>query len=176
MRPNQEYGCNIWSVIYKKDAILLENVQRRATKLVSEIRHLSYSERLRSLGIPPLQYRRLRADMIEVFKIFNGIDIINKETLFPAPMSQITRGHPIKIHKKFSRTNIRKYSFSQRVVSAWNALPEDIVTAKTLNILKNKLNNHWKSLNVKFVPDCYTNEPEPLRGRNQETNQRSQSA
>ena len=110
MRPNLEYGCNIWSVIYKKDAILLENVQRRATKLVSEIRHLSYSERLRSLGIPTLQYRRLRADMTEVFKIFNGIDIRNKETIFPAPMSQITRGHPKKIHKKFSRTNIRKYS------------------------------------------------------------------
>ena len=110
--------------------------------------------------------------MIEVFKIFNDIDIINKETIFPAPMSQITRGHPKKIHKKFSRTNIRKYSFSQRVVSAWNALPEDIVTAKTLNTFKNKLNNHWKSLNVKFVPDCYSytciNEPEPLRRRNQE--------
>ena len=66
------------------------------------VRHLSYSERLRSLGIPTLQYRRLRADMIEVFKIFNDINIINKETIFPAPMSQITRGNPKKIHKKLA--------------------------------------------------------------------------
>ena len=45
VRPNLEYGCTIWSVIYKKEAITLENVQRRATKLVSSIRHLTYSER-----------------------------------------------------------------------------------------------------------------------------------
>ena len=173
VRPNLEYGCTIWSVIYKKEAITLENVQRRATKLVSSIRHLTYSERLRALGIPTLQYRRLRADMIEVFKIFSGIDIIDRD-IFPAPTSYITRGHSRKIQKKHSRTNIRKYSFSQRVVSAWNSLPEDVVTAKTLNAFKNKLNSHWKNMSVKFVPDCY--EPEPLRRRNQEMDLRSVQA
>ena len=47
VRPHLEYGSVIWSPLYKKDAILLENVQRRATRLVSELKHLSYTERLK---------------------------------------------------------------------------------------------------------------------------------
>ena len=43
VRPHLEYGSNIWSIIYKKNAIQIENVQRRATKLVKNIKHLSYS-------------------------------------------------------------------------------------------------------------------------------------
>ena len=37
VRPHLEYGSNVWSVIYKKEAIQIENVQRRATKLVKNI-------------------------------------------------------------------------------------------------------------------------------------------
>ena len=71
VRPHLEYGSTIWSTIYKKDKIAIENVQRRATKLVPGIQHLSYSERLRILGIPSLQYRRIRADLVETYKIIN---------------------------------------------------------------------------------------------------------
>jgi hypothetical protein len=59
VRPHLEYGSNIWSVMHKKEAIQTENVQRRATKLVNNIQHLSYSDRSRYLGLPSLQYRRL---------------------------------------------------------------------------------------------------------------------
>jgi hypothetical protein len=37
VRPHLEYGSNIWSVMHKKEAIQIENVQRRATKLVNNI-------------------------------------------------------------------------------------------------------------------------------------------
>ena len=56
----------------KKDVDLLENVQRRATRLMFKDRGLSYSERLRILGLTTLETRRLRGDLIEVFKIFKG--------------------------------------------------------------------------------------------------------
>jgi hypothetical protein len=36
VRPHLEYGSNVWSVIYKKEAIQIENVHRRATKLVKK--------------------------------------------------------------------------------------------------------------------------------------------
>ena len=79
VRPNLEYASTVWSVIYKKDSISIENVQRRATRLVQNIRHLNYTDRMKELGLPSLQYRRSRADLIEVFKIFNGIDKCDKD-------------------------------------------------------------------------------------------------
>ena len=54
IRPHIEYATVIWNPILKKNIFLIENVQRRATKLVSGIRHLSYEERLRNLGLPTL--------------------------------------------------------------------------------------------------------------------------
>jgi hypothetical protein len=60
--------------MHKKEAIQIENVQRRATKLVNNIQHFSYSDRSRHLGLPFLQYRRLRSDMVETLRIINNID------------------------------------------------------------------------------------------------------
>ena len=56
----------------------IENVQRRATKLVRTRSHLSYLERIRSLGLPSLEYRRERADLVEIYKIMNGINNVDK--------------------------------------------------------------------------------------------------
>ena len=58
---------------YKDIADIIEDVQRRATKLIPEIKHLSYPERLRKLKLPTLSYRRIRGQMIEVYKIINNI-------------------------------------------------------------------------------------------------------
>ena len=52
----------------------LENVQRRATKMVPALKHMSCEDRLRTLGLPTLLYRRERADMIQVFKALNEFD------------------------------------------------------------------------------------------------------
>ena len=46
VRPHLEYAATMHTPFYKKDMIVIENVQGRATKLVSTIRHLSYQERL----------------------------------------------------------------------------------------------------------------------------------
>lgn len=154
VRPHLEYGSNIWSVIYKKEAILIENVQRRATRLVPELGNLTYGERLKKLGIPSLQYRRLRADMVETYKILNEIDKVEAEKIFDLSEST-TRGHRYKLKKKHCRTNRRQYNFSQRVVNKWNSLPTEVVEAPTVNSFKNRLNKHWAELDIKFVPDFY---------------------
>ena len=119
------YIKDVIDVIYKKEAIQIENVQRRATKLVKNIQHLSYIERLKYIRLPSLQvqYRRLRAYMVETFKILNNIDKVQHEHIFPISRTA-TRGHNQKIYKKNCRTNIRKYSFSQRIVDMWNSLPK----------------------------------------------------
>ena len=77
----------------------IENVQR-ATKLCSNIKHLSYQERLKKLGLPSLEYRRERADLIEVYKIMNNIDQVEKDKFFKYPTYAATRGHQFKLVKK----------------------------------------------------------------------------
>ena len=105
------------------------------------------------IGLPSLQYRRLRADMVETFKIHK----VQHEQIFPIRWTA-TMGHNQKIYKKNCRTNIRKYSFSQRIVDMWNSLPKQVIETKTVNTLKSQLNNHWKNLEIKFSPDV--NRPE----------------
>jgi hypothetical protein len=90
--------------MHKKEAIDIENVQRRATKLGKNIQHLSYSDRSRYLGLPSLQCRRLRSDMIETLRIINNIDKVNSNKIFPQN-ENTTRGHKHKIYKKKCRTN-----------------------------------------------------------------------
>ena len=107
VRPHIEYATQVWSPQYKKDKITLENVQRRATRLVKSIKHLSYSERLKTLGLPTLEYRRERADMIQVYKILHDIDKADREKLFQMAAYTSTRGHPLKLFKKRCRLNLR---------------------------------------------------------------------
>jgi len=50
----------------------LEKVQKRATKLVTSLKKVSYNERLKCLELPTLTYRRHGGDIIEVYKIISG--------------------------------------------------------------------------------------------------------
>ena len=97
VRPYLVYASLIWSLLYKKDKIMLENTQRRATRLIPLLKGLSYPERLRRLGPPMLEYRRERADVAEVYKILSNTDLVNKEKMFQMATYRSTRGHPFKL-------------------------------------------------------------------------------
>jgi hypothetical protein len=56
-----------------------------------------------------------------------------------------------KIYKKQWGTNIRKYSFSQRVVDTWNSFPAKVIESNTVNEFKNQLNTHWKDLEYIWI-------------------------
>jgi len=64
VRPHLEYITPVWSPQFKKDQKIIENVLRRATRMVKGLCEKLYHERLKLLGIPSLEYRRQRADMI----------------------------------------------------------------------------------------------------------------
>ena len=67
VRPHLEYCIQAWRPYHKKDIDKLERIQRRATKMIPELRDLSYENRLFQCGLTTLQTRRLRGDQIEVF-------------------------------------------------------------------------------------------------------------
>ena len=62
VHPHLEYANSVWHPTNIKDITAIENVQRRATKYLPTMKNLSYEERLQKLGLPTLQYRRLRGD------------------------------------------------------------------------------------------------------------------
>ena len=72
VRPNLEFG-NVWSPRFEKDKILIENVQRRATRIIPGLKGKSYEERLKIMKLPSLSYRRLRGDLIEAYKYTHGL-------------------------------------------------------------------------------------------------------
>lgn len=155
VRPILEYCSVIWSPIYKGDINEIEKVQRRATKIVSSIRNLSYPKRLKALDIPTLVYRRQRTDMLQVFRIINNDDKIDTETFFEYNTTA-TRGHPFQLFKPRCNSAIRLNSFSHRVIEPWNKLDEKVVTCKKLNPFKNALKEDWKNHPYKFNPHPYS--------------------
>ena len=82
VRPHLEYCVQAWSPHYQKDLTMLEKVQRRATRLVSGLKRLDYETRLKELNMFSLERRYKRGDMIEVYKIFTGLDDLKLEDFF----------------------------------------------------------------------------------------------
>ena len=139
VRPHLEYCIQAWRPYRKKDIDMLERVQRRGTKMMPKLRNISYEMRLKECGLTTLETRRLRGDQIEVFKILNGYENIDRNIFFTVKEERRTRGHGVTLAKKQCRLDIRKFSFSQRTVNEWNRLSADCVGASSVNIFKNKI-------------------------------------
>ena len=78
-------------------------VQHRATRLIPVLRNLSYEERLKIINLPSLVYRRLRGDLIEVYKYLHGYYDVDVNGLLPmVPPGLPTRGHSMKLLKRQS--------------------------------------------------------------------------
>ena len=113
--------------------------------MVPGLGNLQYKERLKRLGLLPLEKRRERGDLIETFKILRNLEGVKKEDFFKPGVHQGLRGHPMKLFKERSRLEVRKNYFSQRIINKWNELPESVVNRKTVNSFKNALDRHLKA-------------------------------
>ena len=73
VRPHIEFANQVWAPYLINHITAIENVQRRTTKTIPGLKDLNYEQRLHHINLPSLSYRRIRGDMIEVFKICHGI-------------------------------------------------------------------------------------------------------
>ena len=158
VRPHIEYASCIWSPLLKRDQDAIERIQRRATKLVPELRDLPYNMRLQQLNLPTLKYRRRRADLIETYRIMTNQHSINgnchcslcpDKQLLDLSSNTRTRGHQYKLKTQLA-TGARRQFFSTRVTSDWNNLSEDAVTSENVNRFKSSLEKEWSNHDLKF--------------------------
>ena len=72
VRSHLDYCSSVWAPYMKGDIDALERVQKRATKLIPALQHLPCSDRLKACGLTTLNFRRIRGDIIETYKILSG--------------------------------------------------------------------------------------------------------
>ena len=143
VRPHLEYSAQFWNPYHAKDIITIERVQRRATKLIPSLRNLPYKVRLQRLRLHTLELRRIRGQLIVVFKILNGYDEVHN--LFTLDTNLRTRNNGFKLKTKLFRSDIAKNYFVNNIVKIWNFLPPNVVAATSINNFKNRLDEYFDS-------------------------------
>jgi len=146
VRPVLEYASCVWFPQSVGLIRKIESVQRRFTKRFPCCKHMTYNDRLVKLNIDSLELRRLRLDLVYVYKIMFGLvaaDISDYFTLQSAnDYNVITRReNPYKLLVNNCRINVRKNFFCERIIKIWNSLPPYIVHFESLSSFKNSLNN-----------------------------------
>ena len=115
IRPKLEYAAVVWSPHLKKDIKKLERIQRIATKMVPDLKDLTYEDRLKELELLTLQNRRERGDLVMMYKIISGKEKLDLENLVilaeDRDGNRRTRGHSKKIEKSQCIRDVKKYSF-----------------------------------------------------------------
>ena len=87
--------------------------------MVKDVEHLHYNEGLEHLGVMCIHTRRIRSDLINTYKIINGIYNVKTELFFDyRPNQSGRRSHSKKLFKRRSRLDIKKFAFSNRIVDS----------------------------------------------------------
>jgi hypothetical protein len=92
---------------------------------------LTYPQRLETFQLEPLEYRRLKFDLVQTYKITHGICDLVMENFFDNPDPR-TRGHSKRLREKRGIKDSRQHFFAYRVVQVWNSLSERTVCAVSI--------------------------------------------
>ncbi len=96
IRPHLEYAIQAAHPILSRDTEALEKVQKLALKFVKELRHVPCEAALKQLRLFSLIHRRIRGDLITMFKITHGLLEFPMESTFAHPTHEVLRGHAYK--------------------------------------------------------------------------------
>ena len=144
VRPILESNTPVWNPWFHKDIQCVERVQRFFTRAIFKragLPHLDYGDRLANLGLQSLEYRRVFFDLVMCYKIYNNQVDLPFESFFTKPY----RTYPIRGHSCILRSKhlphhaFRAHFFTERVISVWNHLPNDVVTSQNITVFRTRL-------------------------------------
>ena len=111
--------------------------------MIPENRNHSYHQRIQELDLISLVQRRLRGQLIEVFKYLNRFTTVSARALFDYDLNGRTRNNGAKLIVKHLNKSVAYHFYPIKIATIWNALPNEVVTSRTVNSFKNSLDKHW---------------------------------
>ncbi|XP_076030387.1 uncharacterized protein LOC143018685 [Oratosquilla oratoria] len=116
----------------------LERIQERATKLIPAIRYMGYQRGLKALGLFSLETRRLRRQLIELFKILQGFYNIDYRHLFSLNMNAIRNYEWRLSPPRYSCDKVGDF-LTYKIYNTWNRLPKNVVNSSSVEQFKSQL-------------------------------------
>ena len=147
VRPHLDYGMAACPPESAAESKLLERVQSKATALVRGMKGLNSEERRKRLGLMTLEERRERGDLIEVFKILNGLTKIDPKEFWE--VREARNGSRLVKELATNGRRQRQNFFSYRVVQRWNLLPPELKMAPSLAAFKNRLDKRIMAISFR---------------------------
>ena len=125
----------------KTNRDFLEGVEWRVTEFIEGLEYLAYEETLSNLGLFSRGKRRLRGDLIIVYKyLMGGVRQMDEAMLFSMVHSDRTRNNSLTLKQRKFQTKIMwKNFFMVRVMEHWNRLPREVVESPAMEIFKTHL-------------------------------------
>ena len=175
VRSHLTYGSQIWRPMHIKDIVILERIQKRATKYILNDRLSSYRSRLLALNLLPLMYYLELMDILFLVKCLQFPDPSFDIKAFVSFSNLSTRsGSTCKlVYRRFS-TNKSRHFYFNRVVRLWNSLPPFDISRSLSCIKSTLLDVLWEFFVCHFDPDdpcsfhylcpcstCHLNYPAP---------------
>ena len=156
VRPKLEFAVQAWSPWQEGDKKVLEKVQERMIRMLSDVRGKSHEEKLRDVGLTTLTERRMRGDAIETFKTLKGFNRVDKNKWFQIEKedtrptrrnTEITEEGEVRkenvLVEEAARLETRRNFYNVRAARTWNSIPDKVRNKTSINAFKTAYDN-WK--------------------------------
>ena len=144
IRPIMDYCSVVWNSEYLGNTRLLESIQRRWTREITGVQHLSYIERLKAVSLYSVHGRMLRVEIVKIWKCFHDETELGLLNILERAQYTGTRGHQLKLAVPISHTEVgrRRFGAKRETIEIWNSLSDAVVECTSVETFKRKLDNH----------------------------------